>query len=249
MKKRVLIIDDEVELLEVMKKRLESCGLEVLTASDGESAIHIMKNDELDLIVLDVIMPIMDGFSVFQWIKDTPVVCNIPVIMLSGRSAMAETFRAMGADGFLTKPMEASLLVSEVNRLLKNRALLLCEEPQVIDDITKAFEEYDYEVCTVADEELMLKKGKEDKYKCIVAHLASIKTPPEQFGAAVNNLLNYKGPQLIVYSDATVEGLEDNDAAAIEEVVNKWKRVGSGIFYDSRTVSQPFSMLFKEWVS
>jgi len=249
MSKRVLVIDDEPDLLEVMGKRFEASGLEVLTATEGKSAIGIIENGAPDIIVLDVIMPVMDGFSVFKWIKTTPVICNIPVIIISGRSTMAETFRSMGVDSFIAKPVESAQLVSEVKRLLKPRVMLLCEEPHVVEKVTTAFAKYDYEVCPVADEDLMLQKAREAKYKCVVAHLASIKTPPEQFGTTVNGSLNYKEPKLIVYSDANVKGLENNDTLAIEEVANKWKRSGSGTFYDSRIIRQPFPLLVKEWTS
>jgi len=249
MSKRVLVIDDEPDILKVIQKRLEAIGLEVITATDGEAGVHIIENENPDLIMLDVIIPGMDGFSVFKRIKTTPVICNIPVIIFSGRSAMAETFLAMGADSFIPKPVDGAQLVSEVKRLLKPRVMLLCEEPHVIEKVTTAFEKYDYEVCPVADEDLMLQKGREGKYKCVIAHLASIKTPPEQFGTTVTNSLNYKGPRLIVYSDANVKGLENNDTLVIEEVANKWKRAGSGTFYDSRIIRNPFPVLVKEWAS
>jgi CheY-like chemotaxis protein len=246
--KKVLIVEDEPNLLDFMKIILESAGFTAIPALDGEKALEILKKDPVDLVVLDIILPKIDGFSVFKYLRADIKTHNIPVLVVSGRSAMKDTFLSLGADGFLAKPMENDILIQEAKNLTKDKALLLTESPHVIDKISRIFEKYDYDVDVAGDEPGMLQTGKKSKYKCIVAHLACLRSEPAKFKDTVANLLSYKDPSLVLYSDSSVKGLERDNTVAIEEEITKWKRAGVKNFYDSRVVRKPLSLALKEWL-
>ena len=84
-KKRILVVDDEQDLLDFVKLRLEANNYSVFTALDGEEAFEVFKKENPDLVVLDIIMPKVNGFKVCQALKNDPLTKNIPIIMLTAK--------------------------------------------------------------------------------------------------------------------------------------------------------------------
>ena len=119
-KPRVLIVDDEPDLLSVLHFGLEVEGFDVLEASDGEQGLNMAREHTPDLIVLDLMLPRMDGYKVCRALKFDERYRRIPVFILSARSGETDRRLALdlGADAFLTKPYDMKDLVSRIrNRL------------------------------------------------------------------------------------------------------------------------------------
>ncbi|MBI2345430.1 MAG: response regulator [Deltaproteobacteria bacterium] len=107
-KKRILIIDDEPDLVEVLRDGLEAQGYIVTTAGDGEAGLAAARTDSPNAILLDIAMPKIDGYEVCRLLKADPVLGKIPIIMISAK-AQAEDIRqgkAAGADEYLPKPLQ-----------------------------------------------------------------------------------------------------------------------------------------------
>jgi len=115
---KILIVDDEVELVNMAKRKLERAGYEVSVAYNGEEALKLTKKEAFDLIVTDVIMPVMDGFTLFKNLKDQSSTADIPVIILTARSNMEDSFKALGVDGFLPKPFDGDRLLSKIEAVI-----------------------------------------------------------------------------------------------------------------------------------
>jgi DNA-binding response OmpR family regulator len=246
--KRVLLVEDDSDLLDVSKAMLESGGFSVIPAEDGETAIKLLQRDKFDLVVLDIILPKLDGFSVFKSLRSASSTRNLPVLVVSGRSGMSDTFLSCGADGFLAKPVEKQDLVSAAKDLTRNKALLMTDSPHVTEKISRIFDKHGYDTKTVKDEAEMVRAGKSKKYKCVIAHLAHIISSPEKFKETVESLLSYKEPTLIVYSDSSVKGLETSSTVAIEDEMTKWTRAGVKNFYDPRIIRRPLNLTLQEWL-
>lgn len=121
---KVLIIDDETDLLETMKFRLESAGYIVLTATNGITGIEIAKKSVPNLILLDVMMPGIDGFEVLKQLKSDNNTKNIPVIVFSCGSEEEEWAKRaleLGSSGYVVKPFEHESLLFTVDGFLKNK--------------------------------------------------------------------------------------------------------------------------------
>ncbi|MDO8527788.1 MAG: response regulator [Deltaproteobacteria bacterium] len=117
-KKKILIVDDEYYLTETLKLRLEFLGYEVLTAENGAESLEVLKANPVDLVVMDVLMPVMDGLEATAKIKKTDKTKKIPVLVLTAKAQpkdKAEAFAA-GADDYLTKPFETDVFVSKVKK-------------------------------------------------------------------------------------------------------------------------------------
>lgn len=115
---KVLIVDDEQDVLKVLKARVESKGYQVVTAVDGVKALEILKTEIPDLIISDVLMPVMDGFQLYKELKQNPKTAKIPVLILTARGKMEDTFRVIGVDEFISKPFVTEDFLKKVSKLI-----------------------------------------------------------------------------------------------------------------------------------
>ena len=120
-KKRILIIEDEHDLVELIMLRLEANGYEAMAAYDGEEGLRAAKEEKPDLIVLDVMMPKMNGFDVCRKLKDDEKFKRIPILMLTVKFQPNDIkfAKELGADEYLTKPFEPEILLNKIRELLK----------------------------------------------------------------------------------------------------------------------------------
>jgi len=120
-KDRILVIDDEPDLLSLAKARLELAGYEVLTASDGEEGLEKARTSAPDLILLDLMLPKMDGFEVCEALKIDEKYKHIPIIILTVKFQPVDIrfAKALGADAYITKPFEGKELVEKIRELIK----------------------------------------------------------------------------------------------------------------------------------
>lgn len=115
-KKTVLVVDDESDVLLIVKTALLSEGYHVLTATNGPDALTIAMDNALDLMILDIMMPEMNGFEVLQRLRETPKTESLPVIMLTGVVDKTNMRHALdqGIVYYITKPFEFQDLLSKV---------------------------------------------------------------------------------------------------------------------------------------
>ena len=118
---RILIVDDEPDIRLVLEARLQTAGFTVETADDGLQALSHIRANPPDLVVLDLMLPGIDGFSVCAMVKRDQRFNRMPIIMLTARSQPNDrsTGEAMGADAYMTKPFRADELLAKIRELLK----------------------------------------------------------------------------------------------------------------------------------
>jgi len=119
-KGRILVVDDEIYIVHILDFSLGMEGYEVVTALDGEQALAKVKTEEPDLIVLDIMMPKLDGYETCKILKSDPETRHIPVILLSakGRNVDQKMGFQVGADDYITKPFSPRKLVERINLIL-----------------------------------------------------------------------------------------------------------------------------------
>lgn len=119
-KKRILVVDDEPDLVEMVKMRLEAFGYEVSVAGDGQEGLDKARAQKPDLIILDIMLPKIDGYKVCRMLKFDEKYKKIPVIMFTARAHDddKETGRQVGAEAYITKPFEPAVLLAKIEELL-----------------------------------------------------------------------------------------------------------------------------------
>lgn len=135
--KRVLVIDDTTEILEVISESLAAFGYEVVTASDGQSGLEMARDKAPDLIICDVNMPHMDGYSVLMAIRKLESTATTPFIFLTSVSDKINVRRGMelGADDYLTKPFTQKELKAAVSARLEKQAELQRQTDRRLDEL------------------------------------------------------------------------------------------------------------------
>ena len=124
MPKKILAVDDERHIVRLVQINLQKEGYEVVTASNGREALEKVKSEKPDLVVMDVMMPEMDGFEALEQMKADPETANVPVIMLTAKAQDADVFSGWqkGADLYLTKPFNPAELLTFVKRIFSNQS-------------------------------------------------------------------------------------------------------------------------------
>ena len=118
---RILVVDDDHDIVRLIKAYLERAGYLVMSAYDGETALHILRRDHPDLLVLDLMLPDRDGWDLTRLIRANPSLAEVPIIMLTARVDDSDKIVGLeiGADDYITKPFNPREVVARVRALLR----------------------------------------------------------------------------------------------------------------------------------
>ncbi|WNJ21192.1 response regulator transcription factor [Pontibacter sp. G13] len=152
---KVLIVDDETDILDLLEYNLEKESYEVLRAMDGEEAISIARDHKPDLIVLDIMMPKLDGIETCRQIREIPGMDQVYIVFLTARSeeySEVAGFEA-GADDYITKPIKPRVLLSRLKAILRRKSSEEPSETLKVHDLEIIRDEY---IVKQGDRELTL---------------------------------------------------------------------------------------------
>lgn len=124
MSARIVCIEDDAEMIELLRLMLSRQGYEVFGAVGGQVGLVEVDRLQPDVVLLDLMMPGMDGWEVYRRLKDNPATCNIPVIMLTAKAKNSERIKALReaqVDDFIAKPFSPNQLVDSIERALRRR--------------------------------------------------------------------------------------------------------------------------------
>ena len=118
--KKILLVDDEPHIVIMLENRIKQAGYEIITASDGQLGLEKARKEKPDLIILDVMLPKLDGYKVCRMLKFDDKYKHIPIIMFTARAQEADRKMGeeVGADGYVTKPFEPQVLLNKIKELL-----------------------------------------------------------------------------------------------------------------------------------
>lgn len=133
-KERILVVDDEEDILELVRFNLDREGYRVICTTSGEKALEIAKTEFPDLIVLDLMLPGIDGLESTKLLKNDPGARDIPIVMLTAKGEEADivTGLELGADDYITKPFSPRILVARVRAVLRRKIKEPMEESSVL---------------------------------------------------------------------------------------------------------------------
>ncbi len=119
-KKRILLVDDEEDLRKMLRFRLEATNYDVIEAADGQEGLNKARSERPDLIILDLMLPKIDGFKVCRMLKFDEKYKAIPIVMFTARAQKQdqELGKEMGADAYVTKPFDPEILLGKIKELI-----------------------------------------------------------------------------------------------------------------------------------
>ncbi len=121
-KQKILVVDDEEQLALALKIRLQTQGYRVVTAQNGQQAIERALAEKPELIILDVLMPVMDGYTCLRELNTRFGRDKIPIIILTARERMKDLFELEGIEDYVVKPFDHEDLLVRIDRIFKRRA-------------------------------------------------------------------------------------------------------------------------------
>ena len=125
MKKSIVVIEDESDILEVLKYNLEREGYRVRTSRDGESGLQLVREENPDLVLLDLMLPSLDGIEICRRLREDTVTRSLPVIMLTAKGEESDVVLGLGvgADDYVTKPFSTGELTARIRAVLRRYEL------------------------------------------------------------------------------------------------------------------------------
>ncbi|QUH18669.1 response regulator transcription factor [Alkaliphilus sp. B6464] len=152
---KILIVEDEIAINELVKRNLQLVGHQCTSVFDGKTAVGEIQNHIYDLIILDIMLPELDGFEIFKKVNETPT------IFLTARNSLPDRIKgfSMGADDYLTKPFEMLELLARVEavlrRTLKNKSSFEAEDVKIDFESRQVFRKGQLVECTPKEYELL----------------------------------------------------------------------------------------------
>jgi len=119
-KKRILVVEDEESLLKLETILLTVKGFEVVGAFTGQMALEKLATEEFNLVLLDIMLPDIDGFEICRQIRNNPQTAGVPIVMLTAKKTQDDRERGFccGANAYLQKPFKSAMIIDEITRLL-----------------------------------------------------------------------------------------------------------------------------------
>ncbi len=136
---RILVVEDDAELRQLFRRVLEKNGYEALEAADGQEALDVLDRQYIDLIISDIMMPVMDGYELVRSLRDAGI--SIPVLMITAKDAFDDMRRGFlsGTDDYMVKPVNVNEMVLRVGALLR-RARMISERREVLGGTTLVYD-------------------------------------------------------------------------------------------------------------
>jgi PAS domain S-box-containing protein len=212
---KILVVEDDRHLALLLRRQLESEGYRVLLAGSGEDALWLARESHPQLITLDIMLPDMDGFTVLEQLKESPMTAGIPVVIVS---VLSDTERgyALGAVDYITKPFGESHLLKAVQGALRTleesesyRLLVADQDPKVTTLLEESLSLHGYEVWTASDGEKALAQVNESEPDLI---LLDTKLPVVDGYEVIRQLKSNEATRsipIIVLTDSSVDKEQD----------------------------------------
>ena len=222
---KILVVDDEKLLVKGIKYNLEQEGYQVVTAFDGEEAVHLAHDDSIDLILLDLMLPKMDGLTVCRTIR---AFSDVPIVMLTAKSEDIDKILGLeyGADDYITKPFNIREVTSRIKAILRrvNPAPKQNDNVMVSGDIVL---DYNFRRVTIRDKVIELTGKEFDLLELFLKHPGKVYTRENLLDIAWG--FDYPGDvrTVDVHIRRLREKVEDNPAEP-EFIRTKW---GVGYYY------------------
>ncbi len=209
---KILVIEDEPPIAEMIKFGLQRASYEVILAGNGEEALNLIKQHSPDLIISDILMPVMDGFTFYKELKKNPLMAKIPVLILTARGKMEDSFKVIGVDDFIVKPFDVDVLLGKIQNSLKKippkaptpkTVLIAGTVAAVVQNIAQQLKQKECIVFATLDASEVVEKAMRHKPNLILIELTINQTPAQEIIRALRCISQCHLTFILTYSYLT----------------------------------------------
>lgn len=239
MPKKILILDDEGDILEALKRYLERAGHIVTAVGDGQQGLDAAQAQQFDLILTDVVMPVMDGFRFFKEVKKLPSYVKVPVIVMTAHTSMEESFRIFDIAEFLAKPVPMEVILETIERLLKpslgetkRRSIIVCgANVDVVGSMVQLLNDHGHKATAVHNEIEFLVKALETSPDMVFIDVLLPYLMAHEVIAAMRAFSVFSNLKILTYTNFTEKELTSVDAVEqLKAAKNKCLEAGASAY-------------------
>ena len=219
MSRKILVVEDEHPVAEMIKFGLEHAGYKVVLAVNGEEGLFLISQHHPDLIISDILMPVMDGFTFYKELKKNAATSHIPVLILTARGKMEDSFKVIGVDDFIVKPFDVDVLLAKIENFLQKvpqavntnkNILVVGSVAAVVEKIVSQMKKKGCLVESTTDGSQVLSKAMKFKPDLILIEVTMPQAPPEEIVRAVRCLSQFNRTSILIYSYLTAKDIGNN---------------------------------------
>jgi CheY-like chemotaxis protein len=220
MPKKILILDDEPDILTALKNKLERAGYQVTAVGNGFDGLSAARRDRFDLVVSDVVMPMMDGFQFFKEFKKIAGYSATPVIIISAHASMEDTFRVFGVQEFFAKPVDGDRILKAVERFLNpslnphlhRKILILGTDMEVVATMVHQLNDYGQKASAAHDETEFLTKSLASPPDIMLIDVMLPRLLAHEMIKAIRCFSQFKSTIILTYTHFSEKQLTNVDA-------------------------------------
>lgn len=236
MSKKILILDDEGDIREALKRNLERAGYTVTALTDGQQGLDAAKAEQFDLIVTDVVMPVMDGFKFFKEVKQLPNYRKVPVIVMTAHASMEESFRIFDVAEFFAKPVQLEVILKTIDRLLnpfsvnlESRNIIVCGAGvDVVANMVQLLNDYGQKATAVHDEIEFLVKALKEQPDMVLMDVLLPQLMAHELIAAMRSFSRFSKLKILTYTNFNEKELTNiNAVEQLKSAKNKCLEAGA----------------------
>ena len=216
MPQEILVVEDEPAVAEMIKFGLEHAGYRIVLAPDGQAALSLVNQQNPDLIISDILMPVMDGYAFYKELKKNPATSRIPVLILTARGKMEDSFRVMGVDDFIVKPLDVDVLLAKIESYFKKAApvriknvLVVGGSAGIVQNIAAPLQKKGCVAETTIYGSEVLVKAMKLRPEVILIEVTMAQSSAEDLVRTIRRFSQFKDARILVYSYLSVKDSND----------------------------------------
>lgn len=245
----ILVVDGDITLSERLKTRLEAMDYIVNCACCANEALSILNTKWIDLVILAVVLQDgMDGLQLFKEIKGKKEFSKLPIAIHSKKPAMRETFMAMGAASFFTKPYSMDVFLGEIKDILTKKVLILGDEGNVLQSIHDSLSEYDVRIDILHNPYKFYVNIAAYRYSLVVIQSKVKTTTADMSAEIVRQSQKNKNVPIIVYPLKKAIDMDEKDKAGIQTFKSKFQKRKFCEFMENGYSTKQFLELAKNYL-
>ncbi len=256
MKKKILIIDDEKDVANYLKQKLEKEDFEPLIAHNGYQGLRIMAHQKVDAIITDSVMPEMDGYTFCKRLKEMKDYSEVPILICTAHSGDEKEFRKLGIDDYFVKPFKFDYLFESLHRVLNQvshkikfkKVLIQTDRPSGVHSAEQQIKEYGFriDVSITSEDNNIIEEALRYQPDIVAFNALDEKRSPEIVITSLKSYVEFKGLKVVLYADRNdLASKRKNYEVFLQDLKESCQDAGADGWIGSLTRDSFLNLLFE----